>query len=1128
MYSLPCALAKAAAIAYDCEDFGRKRSGSVSEAFDERLSRYGQHLASLCNGRVLWFLVPYFMRSKNYLVASFIILGFLTFTTDPVTSAQQAGASASGNIDYQRQVRPILSDNCFHCHGPDAATRMVNLRLDTKEGAFEKRDNGSVIVPGNPNGSLLYQRITANDVAQRMPPEASHKVLTENQKKILKEWIEQGADWKQHWSFVPVSRPALPVVKNQAWVKNSIDAFILARLEASDLEPAPEADKRTLIRRVSLDLTGLPPEPAEVEAFVKDDSKNSYEKVVDRLLASTQWGEHRARYWLDAARYADTHGVHVDNYREMWPYRDWVINAFNRNLPFDRFTVEQLAGDLLPNRTLDQQIASGFHRCNVTTNEGGVIPEEVEAIYAKDRVDTTGTVFLGLTVGCATCHDHKFDPISTKDFYSLAAFFRNTTQPTMDGNISDTPPIVVVPRLEDRSQWERLNRETAEVRSRMEVARQKESGAFRKWIKSRARGSVSNPLDATSQLLALEVAGSLARVEQRGQNSTLPLPEGISSGEGPTPETSALHFGPNAMLELTNMDYPASDRAFSLGVWIYQPKREDNFSIVSQSDPKDKGRGWALEVNSRQPSFKLVGDEGKGLRVSAGFVEQLKVGTWNHLLVTYDGSRQPAGLVLYLNGKKSMVQIGDQAEPLKGEIRTPSPLRIGNEGTRYFQGGALSDLRVFNRVLSEEEAHLVSLWSSLSGGLQKPAEQLTTSERDAFHVYFLNHRDSHYRDLAAKLPRLAGERRQIRVRGSVTHVMEERPDSKPMANILYRGQYDQPREQVEPNVPAALPPLPASFPRNRLGLARWLVEPSNPLMARVTVNRFWQEIFGTGIVKTSEDFGSQGQPPTHPELLDWLAVEFRDSGWDVKRLFRLMVTSAAYQQSSFASEEKLKADPDNRLLSRGPRFRMEGEMVRDYALSVSGLLNPKIGGPSVKPYQPDGIWEAVAMEGSNTRFYKRDTGDKLYRRSLYTFWKRSAPPASMDIFNAPTRESCTVRRERTDTPLQALVTLNDPQFVEAARHLAERALEDGRGQFDRELDFMTLRLLSRTFQPEERAVAMRAYQDYLKYYSSHVEDATKLLSVGESKPEEGLGQADAAALTMVANQIMNLDEVLNK
>src|SRR5262245_44058131 len=537
------------------------------------------------------------MKSKNYLVTGLLALGCTVFSSNNGVSAHQSGATSAANIDFQRQVRPILSDNCFHCHGPDEATRMVGLRLDTQEGAFEKRENGAVIVPGNANGSLLYQRIMAKDAAQRMPPESSHKVLTDDQRKILKEWIEQGATWKQHWSFVPVARPSLPSVKEATWVKTPIDAFILAKLESAGLRPAPEADKRALIRRVSLDLTGLPPEPSEVEVFVKDDSKNSYEKVVDRLLASKRWGEHRARYWLDAARYADTHGVHVDNYREMWPYRDWVIDAFNRNLSFDRFTIEQLAGDLLPNRTFDQQVASGFHRCNVTTNEGGVIPEEVDAIYAKDRVDTTGTVWLGLTVGCATCHDHKFDPISAKDFYSLAAFFGNTTQPTMDGNISDTPPIVVVPRLDDRARWEWLNRETKDVQLRMEEARRKETGAFRKWLKSETRQALRTPVDAASQLLSLEVAGT-AMLTQGASTTMVPLAEDITLDGGATPSTKALHFGENARLELSNVAYFASDKPFSLAIWMYQPKREDNITIVSQADTKEKGRGWALEVNS--------------------------------------------------------------------------------------------------------------------------------------------------------------------------------------------------------------------------------------------------------------------------------------------------------------------------------------------------------------------------------------------------------------------------------------------------------------------------------------------------------------------------------------------------
>ena len=1057
-----------------------------------------------------------------------LLLLILVFSVlQVVLSAQQAGVKSAGGVDFQRVVRPILSDACFHCHGPDKNTRMANLRLDIKEEAFAVRESGTVIVPGNPPASLLVQRITAEEAARRMPPEYSHKTLTDPQKEILKRWVEQGAVWKEHWSFAAPGRSAMPEVKAKAWVRNSIDPFVLAKLEAAGLEPAPEADRRTLIRRLSLDLTGLPPEPAEVEAFVNDNSKDAYEKQVDRLLASKRWGEHRARYWLDAARYADTHGIHVDNYREMWPYRDWVIEAFNQNVPFDRFTIEQLAGDLLPNRTVEQQIASGFQRCNVTTNEG-VIAEEMEAMYAKDRVDTTGTVWLGLTVGCATCHDHKFDPISQKDFYSMTAFFRNTTQDAMDGNVSDTPPILVVPKEQDLARWAQLNAELSAVKEQMRRKRAGTDKVFEEWLQSAARRSLTSPVYLGSQLLAISIAADV-RVATNDAEMPVELPEGLTLGPGATEKTRALYFGKEASLELPHIDYFSTDKPFSVAVWVYQPTGSDNFTVMSQSDPKDKSRGWSIEIGGRTPSFKLIGNEGKQIEISAGFQRQLKPGTWNHLAVTYDGSRELAGFGLFLNGQSVPTQhTFATTEYLEGEIRTPSPFRIGHQAEHYFEGGAIADLRIFSRVLSEEEARLAAEWFVLDDAREKLANQLTAHEREVFYLRYLNFEDANYRRMAEKVQSLVAEGRAVRKRGAITLVMEEKADTKPMAHILFRGQYDQQRDKVDPNVPAALPPMPASFPRNRLGLAQWLVDPANPLTARVTVNRFWQEVFGTGLVKTAEDFGSQGQAPSHPELLDWLAVEFRESGWDIKQFFKLLVTSATYRQSAQTTEEKLKVDPENRLLSRGPRFRMDGEMVRDYALAASGLLVSTIGGPSVKPYQPDGVWETVAMIGSNTRFYKRGAGEDLYRRSLYTFWKRSAPPASMDIFNAPTRETCTVRRERTDTPLQALVTMNDQQFVEAARNLAQRALREAHGNLDLEIDFMTARLLARPFDQKEREIVKRAYQDYLAYYDSHPEDAQKLLSVGESKADLPAAAPQVAALTMVANQVMNLDEVLNK
>ena len=1031
-------------------------------------------------------------------------------------------------MDFQREVRPILSDTCFLCHGPDQSTRMVGLRLDTREGILEKRANGSPVVPGNPDASLIYQRINHKNAALRMPPAYSHKSLTDAQKETLRRWIEQGAPWKEHWAFAPPVRPEPPLVKAEGWVRNPIDRFVLARLEAAGLQPAPEADRRTLIRRVSLDLTGLPPAPAEVEGFVKDTSADAYEKLVDRLLASPHWGEHRGRYWLDAARYADTHGLHIDNYREMWPYRDWVIQAFNRSLPFDRFTIEQLAGDLLPDRTLDQQIASGFQRCNVTTNEAGVIIEEIEAIYAKDRVDTTGAVWLGLTVGCATCHDHKFDPISQKDFYSLAAFFRNTTQNVMDGNIHDSPPVMVVPREEDLEHWGELNRREAGLRERMRTARAGPGVDFEAWLNSEARRAIAAPLEASSQLLALS-AGPDVNLTVKGKPKRLKLPPGVEFTDTPLPHRKGLRLGKDAAVKLPGLSYFEAGKPFSVAAWILFPSGEDNFVIASQADPKAKNRGWFIDVGARVPGFRLVGDAGEGIIIRAGHLEQLKPGAWTHLTFTYDGSREQTGLGLFINGKAVPTQGGgDDKLYLSGEIRNRAPLYLGKLGKRGFQDGAIADFRIFDRALPEEEAWLVSRWPQMEGVVQQDAAQFGPAEREAFHLYYLRAQDAAYRGLAAELAGIAQERRVIRRRGAVTHVQEERTDSSPMAHILYRGQYDQPREAAEPQVPAVLPPMPASFPRNRLGLAQLLVDAGNPLTARVTVNRFWQEVFGTGLVKTAEDFGAQGQPPSHPELLDWLAVEFRESGWDVKKFFRLLVTSATYRQSAATSPEKLSKDPENRLLSRGPRFRMDAEMVRDYALAASGLLARTIGGPSVRPYQPDGIWEAVAMPQSNTRSYARDRGERLYRRSLYTFWKRSAPPASMEIFNAPSRESCTVRRERTNTPLQALVIMNDPQFVEAARYLAQRAIEAAGGDLDRQIDLVTSHLLGRALDGKEREIVRSSYRDYLAYYRQKGKDSKHLLATGDSKPAKKIPKVELAALTMVTSQIMNLDEVLNK
>jgi mono/diheme cytochrome c family protein len=1014
--------------------------------------------------------------------------------------------------DFQREIRPLLAENCFQCHGPDPSSRMAGLRLDLKSAALQPGKRGAALVPGSPAESLLYQRIAETRDARRMPPLSSRKSLSPAQIALLKRWIEQGAPWTEHWSFRAPVKPAPPAVANPAWARTPVDRFILARLEARKLAPAPEANRRTLIRRAALDLTGLPPKPAEIEAFLGDPAPGAYERMLDRYLASPHYGEHRARYWLDAARYGDTHGIHIDNYREIWPYRDWVIQAFNRNQPFDQFTIEQLAGDLLPFPTLDQRIATGFHRSNVTTNEAGIIEDEYAEIYAKDRADTTAAVWLGLTAGCATCHDHKFDPITQKDFYSLGAFFRNTVQKVMDDNIPNTPPVIVVPLLEDRAKWDKLSTRLAAIQQAMLSERDASRGALDEWIRTRTRGAAHTPLEEKSETF-------------RADLRALAKPEGpATAGDSPIPGRPALHFAKSEGVSIAEAPQLDAEKPFTISVGFFFPKAEQGYTIAARQNPKDRNRGWVIDAGARVAGLRLTGEEGRSIEIRAGHLEQLVHGSWNHLVVSYDGSRHQSGLSLYLNGRAIPTQgRGATNLELRGSLAVDNPLILG----RNLPDGAISDFRIFDREVTQAEAALLAQWPAIETALLRDPAQLTGDDRSALATYYLHKHHAPFLKLAAEQKELAGEARAIARRGAITHVMQERADQPAFAHVLHRGAYDQRRERVEANTPAILPPLRAGLPRNRLGLAQWLFAEENPLTARVTVNRLWQEIFGVGLVKTADDFGSQGEPPSHPELLDWLAADFRESGWDVKRFYKQLLLSAAYRQAALATPAKLSADPENRLLSRGPRFRLDGEMVRDYALAAAGLLVPQIGGPSVRPYQPDGVWEAVAMIGSNTRFYQRDSGDGLYRRSLYTFWKRSAPPASMEIFNAPSRESCTVRRERTNTPLQALVALNDPQFVEAARVLAERALADA-ATFDARLDLLSTRLLARPLAPAERRLARQAFDGYRQHYVSDPAAAAKLLATGERKPDPSLPRPDYAAFTLLASQLLNLDEALNK
>jgi hypothetical protein len=1031
-------------------------------------------------------------------------------------------AWADKPLQYNRDIRSILADNCFACHGPDSASRKADLRLDKRDAAIEM----AAITPGDPDSSVMLDRIFSDDPDEVMPPPAIKKTLTAAQKETLRRWIAEGAEYEPHWSFIAPVRPEVPSVSDAAWVRNPIDAFVLAKLDTLELKPAPEADRHTLARRLSLDLTGLPPKPELVAEFVADTSPQAYEKLVDKLLESPHWGEHRGRYWLDAARYADTHGIHFDNFREIWAYRDWVIHAFNRNLPFDQFTIEQLAGDLLPNATIEQKVASGFNRCNITTNEGGVIAEEYLVLYTRDRTETTSLVWMGLTAGCAVCHDHKFDPISQREFYEMAAFFNNTTQGAMDGNIKNTPPVIPVPQNEaDYRRTQAIPGELAAAQQQLENRKQTGRSEFDKWL-------VDATPDAISQLLSqgLELHAKLnvemketVDVEVRGK--TRPLPAGsLTWGEGRNADR-ALHLDANTNVELADVGNFDFNQPFTISAWVKLTATGLTGPIIARMNESTAYRGWDLWVQNNRIGTHLIHSWPQDA-IKTVAVTELPLNEWRHVTVTYDGSGKVAGLQIYYNGEPQPTQ--PEANEIKNTSITDVPLRFGRRSGKGSQlaNVQLQDVRIYSKQFEPATVSSLKQGDDLLTNLYKPAAERTETETAQLYQWWLQGVDQVTRSLNERILALNKEQSEIQARSTVAHVMNERAEPA-MAYILHRGEYDQRRDEVKPKTLAVLPPMADDLPRNRLGFAQWLLTAEHPLTARVTVNRFWQEVFGTGLVRTAGDFGVTGELPANQELLDWLAVEFRESGWDIKKFFKLLVMSNTYRQAAITTPEKLERDEQNRYCSRGPRYRMDAEMVRDYALAASGLLVPKIGGPSVKPYQPPGVWEAVAMIGSNTRDYKPDTGENLYRRSMYTFWKRSAPPASLDIFNAPNREVCTVRRERTNTPLQALVTLNDPQFIEAGRVLAAQVLQSDSDD-DARLQRMANRLLARDLRDEELVVVKQVLTDLLAYYAEHADDAAQLIAVGETKPDGVLAPATLAAWTMVANQLMNLDELLNK
>ena len=1036
----------------------------------------------------------------------------------------------AAELEYNRDIRPILADNCFACHGADSAARKGDLRLDLRDAAIDM----GAITAGKPDDSELIARIFSDDAEAVMPPAETKKKLSAKQKEMLKRWILAGANYQKNWSFIVPRKSALPKVKRQGWAKNQIDHFVLARLERMGLSPAPEAAPHALIRRIHLDITGLPPAPQDAAAFVADyraRGDKALSEWIDKLMTRKTWGEHRARYWLDAARYGDTHGLHFDNYREMWPYRDWVIRSFNANQRFDQFTIEQLAGDLLPNPTDSQLVATGFQRCNITTNEGGTIDEENLALYAADRVQTIGWVYLGLTTNCGQCHDHKFDPFTTKDYYSLAAFFRNTTQPAKDGNVKDgRSAVVMVPTEQDRPRWQTLPGEIAAAGARRDQRKKQARGEFAKWLKSAGTKSVGEVVSKEGLIVHVplnEGAGSevhnLCQSPERFR--AIGKVNWTANGKlGPAPVMKS-----GGTFDLGQLGDFEKNQKFSYGGWIKAARNGVFGGIIARMDEKGGYRGWDLWQNDLGLAVHIIDAwPDNGIKVTTRR-NVLKPKQWQHVFVTYDGSAKPDGIKMFVDGKPVKLKVEKNTIKPNASIRTKTSLRIGQRShTQVFDGGSVQDVRVYDRQLTATEVKDIAGAAPLRAILAIAPEKRTQAQKNALYNHYLVTHDSQYSALTDAVGKLERERDAIKARSPVTHIQKEKADSTPIAYVLMRGAYDKKGEKVEAATPASFPAMPEGAPQNRLGLAHWIVAPANPLTARVTVNRFWQEVFGQGIVVTPEDFGVMGTPPSHPMLLDWLAVEFRETGWDVKRLFKLMLMSATYRQAAVVTPEKVEKDRNNALLSRGPRFRMDAEMVRDYALATSGLMSSRMYGPGVKPYQPENIWDIVGLPGGDTRNYVQDKGENLYRRTIYNFWKRMAPPTNLEAFNAPSREFCVVRRERTNTPLQALVTLNDPQFVEAARHLAQRALIASGGDEAKTLDFITQRVLSRKFHQLERTIGMSSKKDLHDYYRSNPKDAKLLTAVGDSKPDAKLDAVQLATWTMVCNQIMNLDEALNK
>jgi Protein of unknown function (DUF1553)/Protein of unknown function (DUF1549)/Planctomycete cytochrome C len=1006
--------------------------------------------------------------------------------------------------DFNKDIRPILSENCFQCHGPDEANRKAKLRLDNNDFLKRRSKNGkSLVAPKQPEESELYVRLITHEAGELMPPAKSGKALTKDQINSFKSWILQGAKWSEHWAFITPSQPPVPKVKYQSFIKNPIDNFIVHELEKRNLSPSSEASREVLLRRVTLDLTGLPPTPREIEDFLADKSANAYERVVDRLLNSSHYGERMAMQWLDYARYADSNGFQTDSSRSMWPWRDWVIEAFNRNMPFDQFSIQQIAGDLLPNPSSNpsQIIATGFNRNHRLNGEGGLIAEEWRIETVIDRVETTGLTWLGLTLGCARCHDHKYDPLSQKDFYQLFAFFNNikesgTLSSNRNGGNSD--PVINIPTVEQQHRLDSLGKEISELKKQKESAEKDLGPLVAKWEEKFKKELANNaPVWVTlnpSKVLAKH--GSTLIAQNDGSY--------LASGKNPPHEIyeieAPVHEGHISGIKLECLVDPSlpgkgagrfSNSNFVLSkveAEIVTPGKAPMPVNFSRAEADYSQQGWNI-------SNTLGQDISKGWAVDGPTRKENR----KAMFIAATRTPIPSGSTLKIRlVQQSLNQHNIGRFRLSFSSRPPEQLKLQGNGvpTEILEAFSVTD------------------------------SKRTQKQKDSLIAYFKASSDSPLKQFENKMESLKKEIASLEAKIPTVMVMQEGQPRD--AFILIRGQYDQKGEKVTAEFPRVFQNVEMKFEKNRLGFANWIVSPNNPLTARVWVNRSWEKFFGTGIVKTTDNLGSQSEYPIHRELLDWLATEFIRKNWDMKALQKLVVMSSTYRQSSKVTPQLMEMDPENKLLARGPRFRLQSELIRDQALAISGLLSSKIGGPSVRPYMPDGVWDETSRYG-DLRNYKRETGENLYRRSMYTIWKRTAAPPSMLIFDSPNREICSITRSRTNTPLQALALLNEVTYVEAARKLGERMLQEG-GKNDYErINHGLLLARGRKGSDQEINLLLEGLKKDIKQFELSPDSAIQLLSVGDYKSvNTHLDPKTLAAYTVTANILLNLDEVVTR